>query len=224
MMRQMVNKINQLDPDIVLIAGDIFDNDYDAIAQPEELIRTLSGIKSRYGTYAVYGNHDVSEKILSGFTFPFGGKKVSDPRMDDFLQKACIRLINEETLLIDDAFYLIGRADAERPGRNVEERRSPSLFTSDLDLQKPVIVLEHEPRQLGEISESGVDLHLCGHTHDGQTFPSTLFCRLIWENSAGYLQKDNMHSIVTSGVGLFGPNMRVASKSEVVSIRVHFKR
>lgn len=65
MMRQMVEKINTQNPDIVLIAGDIFDNDYDAMRKPEELIQILSQIHSKYGIYAVYGNHDTDEKILA---------------------------------------------------------------------------------------------------------------------------------------------------------------
>lgn len=223
MMRQMVDKINAQNPDIVLIAGDIFDNDYDAMGNPEELIRILSQIHSKYGTYAVYGNHDTDEKILAGFTFPSKEKKTSDPRMDDFLQRAGIRLITEETLLIDDAFYLVGRADEERPGRGVDIRKTPQEIMDSLDSSKPVIVMEHEPKFLQEIADAGIDLHLCGHTHDGQTFPANFLCKLVWENPAGYLRKDNMQSIVTSGVGLFGPNMRVGTKSEVVHIQVHFK-
>lgn len=223
MMRQMVEKINAGQPDIILIAGDIFDNDYDAIEDPEELISILSELQSKYGVYAVYGNHDAAEKILAGFTFPSSEKKMSDPRMDEFLKRAGIRLITEETLLIDDSFYLVGRADEERPGRGIDERKSPSQIMRELDASKPVIVMEHEPKFLQEVADAGVDLHLCGHTHDGQTFPASLTTDIVWENSAGYLKKGNMHSIVTSGVGLFGPNMRLGTKSEVVHINVHFK-
>ncbi len=223
MMRQMVEKINTQNPDIVLIAGDIFDNDYDAMRKPEELIQILSQIHSKYGIYAVYGNHDTDEKILAGFTFPSKKKKASDPRMDDFLNRAGIQLITEETLLIDNSFYLVGRADEERPGRGVDVRKTPQEIMDELDSSKPVIVMEHEPKFLQEIDDAGIDLHLCGHTHDGQTFPTNFLCRLIWENPAGYLRKDHMQSIVTSGVGLFGPNMRVGTKSEVVNIKVHFR-
>ncbi len=223
MIRQMVDKINAQNPDIILIAGDIFDNDYDAIGNPEELIRILSQLRSKYGTYAVYGNHDTDEKILAGFTFPSKEKKTSDSRMDDFLQQAGIRLINEETLLIDDSFYLVGRADEERPGRGVDIRKNLQEIMDSIDGSKPVIVMEHEPKFLQTLADAGIDLHLCGHTHDGQTFPANFLCKLVWENPAGYLKKDNMQSIVTSGVGLFGPNMRVGTKSEVVHIQVHFK-
>lgn len=222
-MSSMVEKINGENPDIVLIAGDIFDNDYDAIKNPEEIIDILAGIQSQYGVYAVYGNHDIDEKILAGFTFPSKRRLMSDTRMDDFMEKAGIQLITEETLLIDDSFYLVGRADEERPGRNVDQRKTPQQIMSELDAEKPVIVMEHEPKFLQEIADAGIDLHLCGHTHDGQTFPTNFITKLVWENPAGYLKKDSMQSIVTSGVGLFGPNMRLGTKSEIVHIRVHFK-
>ena len=68
--RKIVDTINSQNVDLVCIAGDLFDNDYNAIKDPDEVADILSDIKSRYGTYACWGNHDVSEKILAGFTFP----------------------------------------------------------------------------------------------------------------------------------------------------------
>lgn len=83
-------------------------------------------------------------------------------------------------------------------------------------------MLDHEPRELQELAEAGVDLDLCGHTHDGQMFPGNLITSLSWENSCGYLKKGEMHNIVTSGVGVFGPNMRVGTKSEICGVEVRF--
>ncbi len=83
-----------------------------------------------------------------------------------------------------------------------------------LDLSKPVLVLDHQPRELEELAAAGVDVDLSGHTHDGQLSPGNLPVRLAWENACGYLRVGEMHSIVTSGVGLFGPNMRVATRAE----------
>ncbi len=83
-----------------------------------------------------------------------------------------------------------------------------------LDLSRPVLVLDHQPRKLEELAAAGVDVDLSGHTHDGQLFPGNLTVRLAWENACGYLRVGEMHSIVTSGVGLFGPNMRVATRAE----------
>src|SRR5699024_4579548 len=101
-------------------------------------------------------------------------------------------------------------------------RMSPEELLSGLDHDKPIIVMDHQPKELQELSDAGADLDLCGHTHDGQMFPGNIVTSLIWENSCGYLKKGDMHNIVTSGAGIFGPYMRVGTKSEIVAISVNF--
>ena len=221
--QKMVEKINAQNPDIVCIAGDIFDNDYDAISDPEGVCNALKSIKSRYGVYACWGNHDLDEPILAGFTF--GGKKKdqADPRMEQLLRDANIHLLTDEAELIDDKFYVVGRNDSSRTHKLGGQRLSPAQLTKDLDLDKPVIFIDHQPKQLQETADAGADLDLCGHTHDGQIFPGNLFIHLFWENSFGYLKKDKMHNIVTSGVGVWGPDMRVGTNCEICPITVHFQ-
>lgn len=222
-MMQMVDRINDQHADVVVIAGDIFDNEFEALDDPAELIAILKKIRSKYGVYACYGNHDVEEKILAGFTFGGNRKKESSLQMDAFLEKAGIHLLRDEAVLIEDSFYLYGRPDAQRPGRGINRRKTAAELMEMLDTEKPVLVIDHEPKELRELSEAGVDVDLCGHTHNGQMFPANLITALIWENSYGYLKKDSMHNIVTSGVGLFGPNMRVGTIAEICSITIHFQ-
>ena len=221
-MKKMVDKINRQEPDLVVIAGDIFDNEYEALDNPDRLASILRGIKSKYGVYACYGNHDIEEPILAGFTFRQRAPKASSPQMDAFLSDAGIQLLRDEGVLLNDSFYLYGRADAQRPGAGISERKSPQEITQDMDKTRPIIVIDHQPRELAALAAAGVDIDLCGHTHDGQMFPGNLIVRPFWENFYGYLQKGSMHNIVTSGVGLFGPNMRVGTKAEICSITVHF--
>ncbi|MBS6712552.1 MAG: metallophosphoesterase [Ruminococcus sp.] len=223
-MEQMAEKINAQNPDLVVVAGDIFDNEYEALDNPDRLAEILRGIHSKYGVYACYGNHDIQEKILAGFTFGGRAKKQSSVEMDEFLEKAGFTLLRDEYVLIDNAFYLYGRPDYERPGRGIEERKTAQEITDNMDLSLPVLVIDHEPRELQELADAGVDADLCGHTHDGQLFPGNITIKFLWENACGYLKKDNMHNIVTSGVGLFGPNMRVGTKSEICDIVMHFNR
>ena len=80
---------------------------------------------------------------------------------------------------IDDSFYLYGRPDAKKPGRGIDIRKTPKEIMEKLDSRKPVIVLDHEPSELKELSEAGVDIDLCGHTHDGQMFPGNLVTKLF---------------------------------------------
>lgn len=98
--------------DIVLIAGDIYDNDYDALGDTDRLREIFLSIQSRYGIYACYGNHDVAESTLGGFTLDNSNDpKTSDARMDEFLESANIHLLRDESVLIDGSFYVIGRQD-----------------------------------------------------------------------------------------------------------------
>lgn len=220
--QKTVDLVNSQNPDIVCIAGDIYDNDYDAIEEPEEMAKILGSMKSTYGTYACWGNHDVNEKILSGFTFDFGGKKQHDSRMDNFFKKANINLLEDEVTLIDNKFYVAGRVDRDKPATENNKIKTPEELLGGLDKTKPIITLYHEPDQLSELAKAGTDLLLCGHTHDGQIFPGNLITKLSWENSCGYLKKGYMHNIVTSGVGVYGPYIRVGTHAEVVSIDVNF--
>ena len=91
-----------------------------------------------------------------------------------------------------------------------------------MDKSKPILVIDHQPRELAELAAAGVDVDLCGHTHDGQMFPANIIVKLTWKNSYGYLKEGQMHNIVTSGVGLFGPNMRVGTKAEICPIAIRF--
>ena len=220
-MEKMTEEINKQDADLVIIAGDIFDNEWEAVEKPEEIAKILREIKSKYGVYACYGNHDIEEPILAGFTFGSDKNKSSHQEMDKFLATANIHLLRDEGMLIDNSFYLYGRPDALRSGGN---RLSPSAITREMDKTKPIVVIDHQPRELAELAAAGVDADLCGHTHDGQMFPGNLLTDLIWKNSYGHLQVGEMHNIVTSGVGLFGPNMRVGTKAEICPITISFSK
>lgn len=217
----MVNLINKENADLVIIAGDIYDNNFDGIQNPDEMIRILKSIKSKNGVYAVYGNHDVNEKTLAGFTFNYNEKKISLPEMDNLLEKSNIKLLRDETVLINDSLYLIGRRDASKPG-DVKSRKSIEELIENIDKEKPIFLIDHQPRELKKISNNGVDLDLSGHTHGGQLFPLNIIMKLMWKNGNGYKKYNNMNSVVTSGVGLYGPNMRIGTKAEVVTINVHF--
>lgn len=218
----MVEKINQQDADIVIIAGDIFDNSYDGMDDPEGIKAQLKSIKSKYGVYAVYGNHDIDEKILMGFTFDWGGKQLHNEKMTNFMKECNIKLINDESVLINDEFYLVGRRDTDKPGTEDGTRAEVSELTKDLDKTKPIFVLSHEPDELQKTADAGADIDFSGHTHDGQLFPGNLTIGLFWENPCGMIKKDNMYSIVTSGVGVYGTFMRVGTDAEICSVDIDF--
>ena len=225
--RELVRKINKQKPDLVCIAGDIFDNEYDAVRDPEKLEKTLRGIKSTYGVYACWGNHDLNEEILAGFTFKHKDGDLSDIkdlRMKKFLEDSNIHILEDESVLINDQFYVIGRKDASLTEKIHETRKAPAQLTEKLDRDKPIIMIDHQPKELQELADAGVDLDLCGHTHDGQTFPGNFTIKLMWENPCGLLIKDNMTNITTSGAGVWGPAMRIGTDSEICSINIQLKK
>lgn len=223
--QEIVDKINEQNPDLVCIAGDIFDNEYDAVREPEKISEILRTIRSKYGVYACWGNHDLNEPILAGFTFKHkkeDSKQLKDPRMKRFLQNSNIQLLEDEAVLIDNSFYVVGRKDASLVEKIEEKRKTPAQLTQKLDKDKTIIVIDHQPKELQDIADAGVNLDLCGHTHDGQTFPGNFTVKFLWENPCGYLQKGSMHNIVTSGSGVWGPAMRVGTDSEICTIDLTF--
>lgn len=221
--REIVRKINKQNPDLVCIAGDIFDNEFDAIMEPHKMEKILRSIHSRYGVYACLGNHDLNEPILAGFTFNQNGQNITDSRMIQFLKRSGIHLLEDETVLIDNKFYITGRKDASLVKKTGETRKTPEQLTANLDKSKPIFFVDHQPKELQEIADAGVDLDLCGHTHDGQLFPGNLTVKFMWENPCGIIQKDSMTNIVTSGAGVWGPAMRIGTDSEICVINLTFQ-
>lgn len=224
-LKQAVDIINKNDVDIVCVVGDIFDNQYSAIKNPDKLIDLFKQIKSKYGMYAVLGNHDVEEPILCGFTFNHDDieNKLASKEMLDFIRKSGMVLLYDENVIINNSVNLYGRADQERPNLgNITRKESGDLF-KEVDVSKPIMVLDHEPREYDELEKTGVDLMMAGHTHDGQLWPAKIGTDLVWENPYGLWVKNAFHAITTSGLGLFGPNMRVGTIAEVCIIHVKFR-
>lgn len=217
-----VQVVNDMQPDLVVIAGDIFDNEYEAIPQPERIVAALASLDSTYGTYACWGNHDLSEPILAGFTWDIADENKNDPRMTEFLEMAGVILLEDRAVTLENGVQLVGRRDPSRSNKLAEQRLSPEQLVSSLNQEQPIFVIDHQPEELEALAQAGVDLDLSGHTHDGQLFPGNLLMRLLWDNACGCEQIGDMTSVVTSGLGVWGPDMRVGTRSEVACVSVHF--
>ena len=202
----MVEKVNAQNADIVLIAGDIFDNTVDGIDDPESVKASLRSMKSRLGVYACWGNHDVAERLFSGFSTKKLENTQRSGQMERFVRDSGIIMLEDEARLIDDSFYVIAG------------------LMADIDTDKLVISLEHEPRFLKQNADAGVDVMLCGHTHDGQFFPLNIAIRTAWENPAGLKKVGGMTSVVTSGVGVYGPDMRIGTDADISVVDIRFTR
>lgn len=221
---QAVAAINAMQPDLVVIAGDIFDNAYEAVPEPDRIAAALASLDSTYGTYACWGNHDVSEPILAGFTWDTADEDKDDPRMTEFLAKAGVTLLEDRAVTLENGVQLVGRRDPSRAKKLAEQRLEPAQLLASLDPDRPIFVIDHQPKELDALAQAGADLDLSGHTHDGQLFPGNLLMYLLWDNACGCVQVGGMTSVVTSGLGVWGPDMRVGTNSEVVCISVHFSK
>ena len=216
-LQKVVEQVNAAQPDLVCLAGDIFDNSYDTLDDPARVGRLMGSFRSRLGTYACLGNHDVAETTLAGFTFPSSSPPRADERMLDLLDDAGVHVLNDEAVCVNDAFYLVGRKDAKKPADGVPRAPVGELLQG-LDPTLPILVLDHQPRDLEEEAAAGADAVLSGHTHGGQLFPANLLMPLVWENPYGYRLINGMHSIVTSGAGAWGPPMRLGVGAEVAVV------
>lgn len=219
---QSVAEINAMQPDLVVIAGDIFDNDYEAIPEPDRIAAALASLDSTYGTYACWGNHDVSEPILAGFTWDDADEDKDDPRMRAFLEKSAINLLDDQCVMLANGVQLAGRRDASRSKKLGETRLDAAQLLDGCDLDAPVFVIDHQPGDNDALAQAGADLVLSGHTHDGQLFPGNLLMACLWDNPCGCQMVEGAYSVVTSGLGVWGPAMRVGTRSEVVRLTVHF--
>ena len=199
-LHQFVAKINSLNPDILLICGDMLEGDrYDEeTAKFEDLFRH---IKTKYGVYAVPGNHEMHG----------GGKR-------DFFINSGITLLEDKVQLVDRAFYLVGRNDK----RGLQRKTLDELLIHIQD-SLPVILLDHRPIDIDRVSKSIVDIQLSGHTHNGQLFPINFIVRNLYELSWGYMKKNHTHFFVTSGLQTWGPRIRTAGVSEIGMINVLFR-
>ena len=121
-----------------------------SIDKPGEIAAVFRSLSSTYGSYACWGNHDVSEKILAGFTFPQKETIVRDGRFTEFLHHAGITMLEDETVCIDNAFYLVGRRDKDMQKKNKLLRKTFSEITEPLDPSLPIIVMDHQPGELSE--------------------------------------------------------------------------
>ncbi|MBR2667295.1 MAG: metallophosphoesterase [Oscillospiraceae bacterium] len=201
MVRRIARKVNALNGDLVLIAGDLFDEAYSTLRRSGQVAADLRSLHGRLGVYACLGNHD----MLS-----------DDPRKEDFYRRAGITVLQDETVQID-GITVAGRRDAVCPDR----LSVPELLR---DRDGPVILLDHQPNQIWAARDAGVDLILSGHTHGGQTFPGNYLVHFMHELSYGYRQYGKTHAFVTSGAGFWGPPLRVLMFNEVVCIDVRFQK
>ena len=92
-----------------------------------------------------------------------------------------------------------------------------------IDKRYPIILMDHQPFHLAEAVQNGIDLQLSGHTHYGQMWPFNYITKMVYELPYGYLVKGSTHIYVSSGVGTWGPPVRIVADPEIINIRMKFE-
>lgn len=201
-LQKLIDLSQQVKPDIILLAGDIIDDHVEPF-QKEHMGDILTELQAPLGVYAISGNHDVYGNDLA--------------KLEKELDNAGIQFLSDESVLIFDQFYVVGRKDLAEG-----KRKSIETLIQRLDQTKPILMLDHQPTELDLAQQAGVDLLLSGHTHHGQLAPANLVTGLLYENDGGDLEKETLHSFVSTGFGTWGPPLRIGSQSEVMVINLRY--
>lgn len=204
---EMVTEVNQLNPDLLLFAGDVFDEDIES-RDKQQIAESFRRLYAPYGVFAIMGNHEY-----------IGGNA---DEAEKYLSEAGVKVLRDSVEEIAGSFYLVGRDDRSGARFNNAARQPLASLMQGLDSSRPIILMDHQPAQLDEPEEQGVDLQLSGHTHRGQMFPIQWITGRIFEKDWGYLRKNNFQLIVSSGYGTWGPPVRVGNSGEIVDITLHF--
>lgn len=211
-----VRAMQEQNPDLVVIAGDFVDDDTDR-RQMIEACRLLGTLKTTYGVYFVFGNHDKGyhNPAVRGFT---GSDLTAE------LKKNNVKILEDEYRKIPGGFYLIGRKDMSENLRG-NARAEMTELVKELDPDKFSVVLDHQPNDYQNQTTAEVDLVLSGHTHGGQLFPLNKVGEWIGANDKTYgLEKRNKTNfIVTSGLSDWAIKFKTGTKSEFVVIDIKRK-
>jgi hypothetical protein len=197
---RFAEKIREIEPDLMIFGGDIVEGD-GSDGNIQEFESILRRIRTRCGVYAVLGNHEY-----------YAGQDKGT-----FFDKAGMKVLCDTVVLVDSSFILAGRYDSHFSGR----KTIYDLLNSAKD-SLPLILVDHRPTEINQVSSTRADIQLSGHTHNGQLFPINLITRDVYELSWGHMKKGNTHFFVTSGIRLWGPPVRTTGKSEIMVIDINF--
>ncbi len=205
-LKNLVERINAMNPDLVFITGDLFDPEFPA---DEEAGRTLRSLVSRHGVFAVSGNHEFYAGIR---------------RFQAMMDAAGIRILNNETALTTAGIQVAGIHDL------TANRMHKHGVTSDMekalrgvDAGLPSVLLAHQPKRLEAAAANKIDLVLSGHTHAGQIFPFIALVRIAFRYVSGrYRIGQDTDLIVNTGTGFWGPPLRIGTHSQIVVVDFRF--
>ena len=207
--RGWVEAINALEPDLILLPGDVIDEDLPPVVEMNlgELVREL---RAPLGVYAVTGNHEF-----------IGGV---DPAVD-YLEEHNVRILRDRAVpLANGALWLVGREDVSVKRFQGEARAPLREILLGVPRDVPFVVMDHQPVALEEAAALGAAWQVSGHTHDGQLWPNKYLVRWIFGHSSGPGERGGMPFYVLTGLGTWGPPVRVGNRPEILDLTLKFDR
>lgn len=198
---RLVAIANALAPDLVVLGGDLFDG---AKIDVSLMVAPLRALRAPYGVVFVTGNHD-------GFTRPAEAELLS------VIRDSGVRVLNNELITLN-GLQIVGANY-----RDCSDRTRFAEFLSQLQLDpaRPSILLKHVPSDIDLAAQAGFSVQLSGHTHRAQLQPLGIFPRLVYSGfDYGLRQGNGIQVFTSSGVGTWGPPLRIGTSSELVLIQL----
>jgi len=209
LLKDSIKKINAENPDIVILGGDIVEEGT-TCERMQEVFEVFRGIKSRYGVFYVYGNHDRQ---------PYTKKRTyTDEELVQAITDNGIVILEDNFAEINEELILIGRGDAS--WRNDSGRAPIDEIMTAVDTNKYIIVADHQPVEAEKNDAAGVDLELSGHTHAGQIWPTEYFFDVMEMLRYGRYQEGNCTVIVSSGFAGWKYPIRTQEHCEYVVVNI----
>jgi predicted MPP superfamily phosphohydrolase len=204
-LEEIVRRINELQPDVVAITGDLIDG---TVAQLGELVAPLGDLRAKHGVYFSTGNH---EYYWSGVEEWFA-----------CLRGHGIHVLHNERVRIGGAegFDLAGIDDISAKGFGPGNGADLDKALAGREPDHPVVLLAHHPRQVKDAKRLGVDLQLSGHLHGGQFFPFSIIVWAVEPYFAGLYTIGDTQLYVSRGTGYWGPPMRLGAPAEITEIEL----
>lgn len=202
---RLLPRVADIKPDLILLAGDVLDDVIEPFVR-NKMGDKLGQLSAPLGVYAVLGNHE----YYGGHIEEYVGR----------MSALGIPVLRDEWAKPGGIVQVVGRKDKTAEAMDPEGRRPVTELLAGLDRTLPILLMDHQPYGYAAAAEAGVDILVSGHTHRGQFAPNHWITRRIFELDWGYLRKGNLHAVVSSGFGTWGPPVRLASRSEIVHLSV----
>ncbi|MDO4272102.1 MAG: metallophosphoesterase [Eubacteriales bacterium] len=204
-----VEELNQEKLDIVILGGDIVEEDTSK-EEMQQAFQVLGGIETSKGIYYVYGNHDRQ---------PYTDQRsYTDEELIEAVEENHITILEDSYVEINEELILAGRGNAM--WGNSSGRKSMEGLLQGVDRNHYIITADHQPIQAEENDAQGVDLEVSGHTHAGQIWPVGWLSELTGILNYGEYQKGDCKVIVSSGFTGWGYPLRTEGHCEYVIIHL----